>query len=338
MTTSTDTLQDMPQKTPRTLSPWGSALILVCGVALPLSALAAELLTGMCAELVFDPIPTIGLCMLVALVPGANLLAWLMLAFGSRKHLRIIGLVNIIAIFVASCYTLVFVPFLPLTVMALFYIVMDPGCIIALLALAPLTGLICAVWLRVLMRKRLCGDNKVPMFWFGFVLSVVLFFAAQTNLVTMVGLRLALSSMPAHRTEGIKLLRTAGNEDAMLRRCYSMPDNSVFAFVDGMVLAGSGISNLAARDIYFRVTGDDFTTKPPPHMPGPRRGGFPSDFDWYQGTDTIGPPRNALTLDESKMDGSVDAHSAVAYIEWTMAFRNDGYDEDVTHGQDRGRD
>jgi hypothetical protein len=59
----------------------GAWLLLGGTVVLPALVLAVELATGFCEELFFDPIPDVRHTLAVALVPAANLTAWLCARF-----------------------------------------------------------------------------------------------------------------------------------------------------------------------------------------------------------------------------------------------------------------
>ena len=61
-----------PRPTPKPWHVWS----LVFGVVLPVITLAFEYFTGMCAALLFDPLPSVWHVLLVATVPLANFLVW----------------------------------------------------------------------------------------------------------------------------------------------------------------------------------------------------------------------------------------------------------------------
>ena len=109
----------------------GTVLIALFGILLPAVTLAIELATGMCAEVFFDPIPTLGHVLLVAFVPLANLLALIGAARQLTRWRTSLLWANGIAMGIALVYTLVFLPITPLGVIAIIYMGMG------LLPLAP---------------------------------------------------------------------------------------------------------------------------------------------------------------------------------------------------------
>src|SRR5690348_6205354 len=97
-----------------------SGVLLIFGVALPIVALLLEITTGMCAEVLFDPVPTLFHALLVAFVAAANASVWVVV----KKHqtprtLRWARWVNAVAIGIAGVYTVMFLPTLPLATLAI---------------------------------------------------------------------------------------------------------------------------------------------------------------------------------------------------------------------------
>src|SRR5262245_15218392 len=96
-------------------------LWLLPGVALPLVTLGVELTTRMNSETFFDPLPTPFHVALVALVPAANTLVWWVARPPEPPRLPWIAFANGAAIGIALFYTLLFLPVLPIGLVALAY-------------------------------------------------------------------------------------------------------------------------------------------------------------------------------------------------------------------------
>ena len=151
-------------RTPSTLQKWfgrsTAVMLWILGVFLPLGVLVFELLAGFCAEILFDPIPTWGHALLIALVPAANALA---LALGSRERVRAsgtlfrwIGRLNGMAIGIAAFYALQFILVTPIAVMAIVYF----G--IGFVPLSPLLAFITALAIRSRLRRARFLTNAPP--------------------------------------------------------------------------------------------------------------------------------------------------------------------------------
>src|SRR5262249_13099977 len=113
---STSTLAPAPtagdQHTPGTPS-------FIFGVAFPAAVIAVELISRMCATALFDPLPTWWHVLAVCSVPAGNLLIWLHLDHGTAWSTKWLAFVNGGVIAVAGFYTVLFMPLLPLAVVAI---------------------------------------------------------------------------------------------------------------------------------------------------------------------------------------------------------------------------
>jgi Vault protein inter-alpha-trypsin domain len=99
------------------------------------------------------------------------------------------------------------------------------------------------------------------------------------------------------------------------------------------VMFGSGIwlaparqqivhSPTEAREIYYRVHGVLFNTRPAPFEHGQWSRFAEFQFDNDHGGTQVGGRLKGLDLVASRIDGSASGDDAVAYVEWTMEFRN----------------
>ena len=120
---------------------------------MPIITLGVELVTQMCAEGIFDPLPTPIHIFLVAFVPAANYLVWRDLMKGKSDHLWRLSLSNGITIGITLYYSLIFAPIVPIGFIAIIFFGMG------LLPLAPLMSLIAAIIARRELRK-LYGSEK----------------------------------------------------------------------------------------------------------------------------------------------------------------------------------
>ncbi len=305
---------------PRTGSKQPGFFLLYIGVIHPLLVLGIELTTGMCANDIFDPVPTVWHVLLVAAVPAGNLLVWLALRELVKVRIRTLATVNGITIGIAFFYTVVFLPLLPVALPAVLFLV-------GLLPLAPLLSLIAAVRQHVYLQRlpREAGQGLLPATGLGLGIFLMLAVALHASAaLTRYGMHLAASGETrSERSFGIKLLRTAGNERTILRYCYGKHGLSMDVL--GMLLAhDDSLTPEKAREIYYRVTGVPFNSVPVPRS-FKRRGGYFRgwSFDPAQGGNTVAGRIRGLSLHSSRIDGSADADAALACLEWTLVFKND---------------
>jgi len=298
--------------------PW--VLIFLGGILLPLIALGIELTSHFCAGTFFDPIPTPLHIALVAIVPLSNLLLWLSITKQKTTHISKLGWMNGIAIGVSFFYTVLYLPILPLALIAIAYIGMG------LLPMAPLLALLSAIWCRIYFRKLLKNTDKpkIPGLWGGIAVGILLLVLIEVPAtVTRVSMDMAASDSPTTQLRGIKFLRSFGNDDLMLRLCYQRPGRAtdIISFIMNL---GDPVRPEQARKIYYRVTGVPFNSVPPPVLSGSRRWDpfqF-MEFDDGQGGEAVAGIAKGLSLASSRIDGSIDGDAALAYTEWTMEFEN----------------
>src|SRR5262245_55754302 len=125
---------------------------LIFGVIYPGVVVFLELVSRMCANAFFDPMPTYGHVLAAAFVPASNLLVWLYLQDTVRRGNNWVLLANGAAIAIAACYALLFLPLLPLALLATIVL-------IGFAPLAPLSCLICALKFRRALHQR-AGDRS----------------------------------------------------------------------------------------------------------------------------------------------------------------------------------
>lgn len=285
---------------------------LLFGVLLPLGTLGFELVTGLCAGELFDPMPTLLHLVLVALVPACNFFVW---SSFTRAHTRprVLAFANGIAIAVAALYSILFLPLLPFAAVAIMYFGLG------LLPWSPVFALVAALCLRAHLKREATEERRQIATWSGVLCGALALIAADLpHTLTTYGMSMATSSSTTERARGLRLLRSVGDEDSMLRFCYvrSGRATDMLSFLMGR----RDVSPMQARDVYYRVTGEVFNAKPEPKNLHRRRW---MDWDTDQGTENVGARQEGLSLASSRFDGSIDAQAALAYLEWTLVMKND---------------
>lgn len=216
-----------------------------------------ELLTRICTSIFFDPFPTVFHILLYLLIPASTLLVLLVQRQGLAKLLSLASALNGAAIGIAAWYTLIFLPLLPISLLAI--IIMGLG----FCGLSPLLGLLVTIRCRLYLTPL---KQPPPRLWLGLALGLLAMMALETpKHLTMLGLDMAASDSTISQQRGIRLLRQFGNRKVMLLSCYENPRTA------GMLTAGFlGIEPLAqteeARIIYYRVTGKPFNEEPRPRI------------------------------------------------------------------------
>lgn len=316
------------------MRPVSVAAHLLFGVLYPASVVAIELIWRICADSLFDPMPTAWHATAVILVPLANLLAVVVLTKRAHLSLPHVAVVNGAAIAVAAFYALLFLPLYPLAIIA---IPMGLG----LLPLAPLSSFISALLLRRAISREAgaAGPGAAGTgrrLALGLVGGLAVLLALDMpSAATRLGLGWAASPERDIRERGVRLIRNFGDRDLLLRLCYDTTARptgllSAFILIDQALSMGSppatAISSTdQAREIYYRVTGEAFNVRPVPLRRGRADRFMDFAFDNDHGGTHVGGRIQGLTLSSSRIDGSVAADDAVAYLEWTFEFKNTSF-------------
>jgi len=290
---------------------------LVCGVIFPAIVIVIELVSGFCASSFFDPLPTLGHIALVSAVPVINYLLWraagrdddpnpwLLLAGGG-------------AFAVAAVYTLLFLPMLPLAVVAI---------ILAGLGLLPFAPIMAAIfalrWLFDLAaRGQRLGRRAVAGFTIGLLLLTLIDLPATATYLALDRYR----GDASNQASAVALMRALGDRETLLRLSYGdtvRATGLVSAFVsicsNGFFTSGRGDAG-DARELYYRVTGKAFNAVERPVDRSDRFRMFGWDDD--QGGNSVGGRVPGLALATSRIDGSVAASDNLAYVEWTLTVAN----------------
>jgi hypothetical protein len=295
-------------------------LSLILSVIYPSAVIAVELYSNMCAEAFFDPMPTVYHMILVLLVPISNFLLWLKLRSDNTLNAGKLLLLSAVSIGVAFYYALVFLPLLPLGIIAIaFY-----G--IGLLPLAPIVSLLMAIGLYYRLKNKHNDQTRKRYYLFKGALTgiFVLFLLDIPSAATYFGAGLAQSHSLETRESGIQLIRSIGDRDLLLRLCYDGSRRATGLLSLAAIRFGEHgtVSSTKARELFYQVSGETFNMHPLPYTGKSWRrfGGF--NFDADQGGTEVGGRVKGLDLILSRLDGSVDSDSGVTYMEWVLEFRN----------------
>jgi Vault protein inter-alpha-trypsin domain len=311
------------RKPPRPPGEW----IVIVGVAYPAIVILLELVWHMCAEALFDPLPTHWHALAAGFVPAGNLLVWMCLRDGPPRSTKWLAFVNGVAIAIAFFYALLFLPILPLALLGIIF-----G--LGLLPLAPLASFVCALRLRAAIHDRNGERPSYRALLGGIAAGSALLLALDIpSAATRLGIQRAASSEASERERGLTLLRTFGDDDLLLQLCYgaaTRPTGLLSAFV---VFGGNSIwldqqqrqiaaSPAEAREIYYRLHGEPFNARPAPSERGKWSRFADFQFDDDHGGTQVGGRLKGLHMVSSRIDGSISGDDAVAYLEWTVEFRN----------------
>lgn len=301
--------------------------ILLFGVILPAAVIAVELATRMCAEAFFDPMPTLAHSALVATVPAANLFALVHLQSKSRRLPKWLPVLSGASIAVSAFYALIFLPLLPLAVVAvLFY-----G--LGVLPMGPLASFLVALRLRTRLSQRHGPAWTARAVWYGVATGLALLLTLDIPAAaTRLGTQWAVSSDQSQRARGLALLRSLGDRQLLLRLCYDSAGRpggllSFLVGYGGASLLDPRERNLAqstteVREIFYRAYGVPFNALPPPHQNGQWARFNDFAFDADHGGTEVGGRIKGLDLVSSRVDGSISGDDATAYLEWIFEFRN----------------
>lgn len=294
------------------------------GVVMPTLSITLEATTHICAGIFFDPIPTIWHLMLVIFVPLAQLQVWFAIRRVAADRLALAGSLNAAVIGISFFYSIVYLPLLPMSALALLVGV-------GLLPLAPYLSLIAALIMRRQLKKIAA---KTPRRSFAIKKRGLLAGLALTTIaiglielpttLTMIGLQMATSRSPQMQRKGIRFLRDFGNKQAMLRSCFGQSRYATNLIASAFTIHNP-VTPSDAQKIYYRVTGEAIDPSLQPEFTGTRL--TPREtigFDRNQGGLEVGSGKlEGLSLADSKLNASVDADGGVGYMEWTLVFQND---------------
>jgi hypothetical protein len=291
--------------------------LLSAGVIFPAAVVLFELVTGLCANVLFDPLPTWRHVLIVLAVPVINLVLWRAARReepGSRRLLVAAGA----SMAISGLYALIMLPLMPIALIGILFLglgLMGFAPALALIATLKLTGRLVegpgSAWRRCFA---------------GIALGVAAISVADLPATaTHLALRWSADDDASAR-RGVTLMRWAGDEAMLLRLSYGDDGRSAglvsFLLSSWNDFAERPISTGgAARELYYRATGHSFNEVPAPGRPS-GRDGWLGGFDADRGGTAVGGREHGLRLDSSRIDGSVAVQDNVAYLEWTAIFAN----------------
>ncbi len=294
------------------------------GVLFPMFTIGFELITRLCAEALFDPLPTSMHLALVAMVPVLNLKLWWM-----RRQEQDVGrgwlFAAGISLAVSLNYSILFLPIYPIAALGIIYFGLG------LLVFAPLlSGIGTLAIVGDIARQRQLRFGRTLS---GGLLAGLLVLMALDipTAITSHAIRSMATGDAEERERAVSLMRRFGSRDLLLRHCYDQSGRAGGLLT--LILEGSFrfrpngetwnfTSPRLASELYYRVTGFPFDSVPPPLDGG--QWGFAREFRWDRdrGGTQVGGTLAGLSLANSRIDASMDADDAVAYVEWTAEFQN----------------
>lgn len=293
---------------------------LTAGVIFPMVVIAIELVTGLCANAFFDPMPTIGHALFVGAAPFVNLLLWRNLrnALPSPKWLPLAAGA---AAAISAAYVILLLPLMPLAAVAIIFL----G--IGLLPFAPLATLIAGIrWTTVLAERTEKTASRVVT---GAGLGVMLLLAVDLPAsAAYLALGWARGGGEQER-RAVTLMRTMGDREMLLRLCYGDAGRAtgllsflLSSWAHGISGSTTTAESTTARELYFRVTGTAFNAVERPVPGRGRRWAFIWDED--QAGEAVGGRVPGLSLMSSRIDGSAAVADNLGYFEWTAEIANAG--------------
>lgn len=296
----------------------GSYLLLLYSVLIPAAAIGIELATGICSQVLWDPIPTPLHLLLVALVPLANLVAWWTLN-GEGRGSPLLFLMLSGAIGIAAWYSLLFLPLFPIALFAI------PLYGLGLLPYAPLLGLLGGIQLLRRLR-RLSSSESRPRLLTGITVALLALLIAELPLIgTDLALRWASATDAATSQRGLSLLRLVGDRERIFQFGQGTAAERPFGLWQPLSrgAGGNDLSAAQAQALWFRVTGIPYQQAP--FRTGAANRAWSELWQWDPdlGGESVGGLQSGLSLVASRFDGDLDAAEAAGYLEWSLEFRND---------------
>lgn len=306
-------------------------LLVYLGIILPTLAILAETQYHLCARHFFDPFPSPSHTLLFAMIPLANLLAWLSLKRNMSSQLGLALFANGMAIGVAILYSLMFLPLVPQSCQLLF-------CYgVGLLALAPILALI-VLSLTAAKVTNFASEfgtqfhpHQVKHLGHLVILTVVLAIELPS---TITRIAMGMASKPESMQQGLDLLRSLGDREVMLRACYERSGKATDVL--GSLYEVSHPADVETmREIFYRANGRSFNSFPIPeaaratmnHMGTLPYDGMDQpddefDFDPDIAGEMVSGVSRGLSASKSKLNAQIDSDACVSQIDWFLDFSN----------------
>jgi hypothetical protein len=243
--------------------PWlsapSSALVLVCGILLPAITLLVEAVTHMCANVFFDPLPTVGHLFAIATVPLANLASLWTLRRREAVRIDAVIFAQAVAVAVAGVHAVMFIRMTPLAVYGVLYLGLG------LLPLSPLLSLVAGLKALFALRaaRGTLGRPARRMVLGGLAAGVGVLIALNIPAIaTRVLMARAASDDPATSLAAIGWLRRVGQQDLMLRAAARR--RGVLDVAGAFLDVVAPVPYDKTSGIYDRVTGRPIEDEPAP--------------------------------------------------------------------------
>jgi Vault protein inter-alpha-trypsin domain len=299
------------------------------GIVFPLAVLIIEAVSGWCAQTFFDPIPTFWHGLAIAVVVAVN--GWLWHRAQDEAPVpRWTIIAGSCAVAISLSYTLVFLPLLPIALIAIIFFGLG------ILPFAPLLALITAI--RLLKRLGARAERLWRDVWIGIAIGITALLAIDVpSAATQAAIGMTTSGNAESARNGIALMRWVGDRDMLLRLCYGDDRRAGGLLSSAFAATRTGFfptfdersvtSTTAARELYYRVTGAPFNSVSPPTRGRGAESARMFSFDEDQGGTGVGGRLAGLSLASSRIDGSIAAKDNVAYYEWTAEFANSSFQQ-----------
>ncbi|MDP3506797.1 MAG: VIT domain-containing protein [Candidatus Melainabacteria bacterium] len=288
-----------------------------------------------------DPIPTIYHVGLVGFVAFANILA-LFCSLNQTTSTTALAFARWclgVAAGISIYYSVTFLPVYPMAILACIIIFLAPFVLLGFSPPASLVGtILCWKLLNRIPQVKPAGYSVTAIV---FGISLLLFIELPSS-ATRLGM--SMISNPKQENDGLFILRTIHNEDAMLRACYGRAHAT--DMLGTLLTLGRSVSAEEARGAYYRVTGRPFNSAPVPIYSRGRLNLFSSgpaeipvneenifDFDNDLASQAVGGVARGLSLTHSNLDVTVDANAAVSKTDWTMEFASKSKQEHEARAQ-----
>ena len=267
-------------------------------------------------------------------IPIANIAVLLLAKAGiSRRTFSVLSAMNGVACAVSILLAIVLSPLCALACIGMIVGIAVPQ--LFLFCLYHLLVALGPVITALTMRRRLLrlnSDKRMPWIPMGTAAALTLSIALLAVFPTLLTHRCLLAAdNDKMQNQAILLLRAFGDNETMLRSCYSQQLALPwwFIFAQGMATDYSTETDpkrLTARENFYRATGLPFNSMKRPS-------GTHTYYDWddeiawwndhdFAGA-TVGGIVPGLTLAKSNIDGWVDSDECVSHMSWRMNFKRD---------------
>lgn len=288
-------------------------------VILPLLTFGVELFFNACANIFFNPMPSVWLGALIVTVPLINAWNYFQLKDQGPLNIKRMVLLNGVSMGISFVYMLYFMPLMPFAIIGLLVgfglLPLSPFC-------AFLAGFRIHRWIKLSAPNQGLSSSSA---WLGWVLGIGLVLAGEAQFwVTSYGMRLVASDNTESYDRGVQLLRTFGSED-YIKGLYFYPHTGSRPYTDAHLMMfgrndelSSSVSKKNVQRCYFLMTGEQIGQEDAPFR-AMRMGGR---WDASLGNLEVGDKQRNLWIHSSTMDGSLDTDAALGYLEWTVEFKN----------------